>query len=185
MRASMEQSTSPPVSAKILPDLTDDSLDEDDDLETFTDSDTEASSAPNTPVKLPPAPPSKLAANNNSTVQKANCDTSKHSGSTNSAHKNGTGSQVLQNSGAMDSTDSVSKNCGKLAASNDSGNKNGLDPDNSKSAGDVSKGEKASTWKDYLGDLSGPECKLQIRFPDGRKEQLNIPSSSQLMVRFY
>ena len=183
MRASMEQSTSPPVSSsKILPDLTDDSLDEDDELETFTDSDTEASSAPNTPVKLPPGSPSKRTAN--STVQKGNCDNSKQSGSLNSAHKNGTGSQVLRNSGATDSADGAPQSCEKLAVA-ESGNKNGMQADNSKSAGDVSGGNKKSSWRDYLGESSGPECKLQIRFPDGRKEQLNIPSSSQLMVSSY
>ena len=40
------------------------------------------------------------------------------------------------------------------------------------------------SFTNLCSPILDPESKLQIRFPDGKKEQLNIPSSSKLMVLF-
>lgn len=37
-------------------------------------------------------------------------------------------------------------------------------------------------WEMHLGEQSGPKSNLVIRFPDGTKEQLSLPSSSKLLA---
>ncbi|XP_014666572.1 PREDICTED: UBX domain-containing protein 7-like [Priapulus caudatus] len=43
-------------------------------------------------------------------------------------------------------------------------------------------GKAECEWKKHLGPETDPNTNLMIRFPDGKREQLNVPSSSKLMA---
>lgn len=45
----------------------------------------------------------------------------------------------------------------------------------------VKNGKSETEWKKYLGPDCDSKTNLMIRFPDGKKTQLNVPSSSRLM----
>ena len=140
LRKSVEETKA--RSEPILPDLTDDdSLSENDDLETFSDSDADNQSLSGTPVKKPNGTKSGSATNG-----------SKSSTTTKTAES---GDSVMEKQSQV-----LNKTCSELA---ENGKSSAKSVGESSSASDEDKScEHKSTWKDYLGNSKGTQLPIKI-----------------------
>ena len=201
LKKSMEETQA--ANQPILPDLTDEeSLSENDDLETFSDSDDDQKVS-GTPVKKlntnsgiksglatngSKSPTTTQTADSGDSVMGKQCETLDKA----CLQETENGKSSAKTAGESSSASDDDKSCERPSTwRNYLGCPNGTKKNNSQLLckhlhNMISRsmfyvqGIKQSYVTLCILD---PESKLQIRFPDGRKEQLNIPSSSKLMVR--